>query len=172
MRLIAKVIQVILQASFTDSLYNLLISLTYEIDSQLFPELFACLALISQHFPKYGRVTICREQSRVGNSKRNICSTLRHFERLLMKIALIESVGDQFHRSLCHSLKLLLDKRGHCHHCSGFIQHLSFHLLMPSLSHAGHSQVLEIEYLGPRVTEVGNPRKTCLTRQLECYQMH
>ena len=43
---------------------------------------------------------------------------------------------------------------------------------MPSLCGPGHRQVLEIEYLCPRIAEVCNPRDTCFKRESAAYQVH
>ena len=49
------------------SLDNLLVSLSYKVDSQRFSELLASSALLGQHFPKHGRISVGCEQSGVGN---------------------------------------------------------------------------------------------------------
>ena len=43
---------------------------------------------------------------------------------------------------------------------------------MPPLGSLGHGQMLEIEYLGPWITEIGNPRKTSLQGQSAAYHVH
>ena len=88
------------------------------------------------------------------------------------KITLVVSVGDQFHRSPGHGLEFLLHERGDRYYRTGLIQNLPFHLLVPSFSGLCHGQMLEIEYLGPWITEVGNPWKTGLLRQQTSDHVH
>ena len=94
------------------------------------------------------------------------CNSIR------LKVALVEAVGDKLHRSLCHCLKLLLHKRGDGYYSRGIVKHFSLHPAMPSFRCSSHCQMLEIEYPGPRVPEIGNPRQSRLLSEPHADQMH
>ena len=88
------------------------------------------------------------------------------------EITFVKSVCDQFHRSLCHFLKILLYQRRNGDHSISAVEYFPLHALMPSLGCPGHLQMLEIEYPGPGVPEVGQPRKSGLFRETESYHVH
>ena len=89
-----------------------------------------------------------------------------------LEIALVKPICDKLDRSISHSLEFLLHKRRYGNNCRSLVKHFLLHFLVPSFGCLGHLQVLEIEYPGPRVAEIGDPRKSGFTGQSETYQMH
>ena len=99
-------------------------------------------------------------------------SSVRQGKRFSIEFTIVESVRDQLHGRLGHGLELLLHQRRHRHYRCCSVQHLPLHLLMPFFGRTCHLQVLEIEYLGPRIPEVCNPRQTGLPCETKAYHMH
>ena len=91
---------------------------------------------------------------------------------LRSEVTLVESVGNQLDRCLCHALELLLHKRRHRYHDARIIKDLLLHLLVPSFCATSHGKMLEIENLSPRIAEVSDPRQSCFQRQTASDQMH
>ena len=169
---ISHIHEVLLQSCVAYGLQDLLVSFSYKLDLQMFLELGICLALLREDLPKHRRVAVCGEQSGVSDAEIHSRSSVRRGKRFRMEFTVVESVRDQLHGRLCHGLELLLHQRRHRHYRSRSVQHLPLHLLMPFFGRTCHLQVLEIEYLGPRIPEVCNPRQTGLLRETKAYHMH
>ena len=100
----------------------------------------------------------------------NIEITVRLYD--LAEIIIVETIGNQLDRGIRHDLELLLDERRHSHHYSRIIQNLLLQTVMLPLRPFAETQMLEIEHLGPRVTEIRHPRNAGRLGKLPGYEVH
>ena len=130
------------------------------------------MAFLCKHIPEDGRIAVCCEESCMCDGEFLRCSAVCFRARFGREVTFIEAIGYKLHRSVGHSLEFLLDQWRYGYHCRSLVQHHLLHLLMPSFCGGSHCQVLEIEYLRPRIPKIGYPGKSCLTRKSKAYHMH
>ena len=172
MGLVAHIIQMAGKPGFSDGPCYLFIRLSHQIDLQSLSEAVICCALTCEHVPQHRRVAVCCEKPGVCDREIPVGASCGIHILLRFEVALIKSVCDEPDRRPGHRLELLLHKGRDSHDACCIIQHLLLHPVMPPLGGLGHRQMLEVEYLCPRVTEIRYPRKSGLACKFPAYEVH
>ncbi len=92
--------------------------------------------------------------------------------RSFLEVVFVIPVGNKLNPCGCHCLELFFYKRRHGHNHSCIIKHLLFKFFMLPSCLLAKMQMLEIEHLCPRVTEICNPWCSGGKRKPSCYQVH
>ena len=87
-------------------------------------------------------------------------------------VALVISVGHKMDRSVGHLCEILLHKRRYGNDCCRVVENALLQFMMLPFCPFAEHEVLEVEYLCPRVSEVSDPWNPCRQRDLPCYEMH
>ena len=102
------------------------------------------------------------------------CLLLRyaHLLRGAVEVVIVKAIGNQLYRSACHLLKIVLNKGRHGNNRIRPVKYALLQFFVPPLRPRRQFQMLEIEHLRPRITEIRHPRNAGGRRNLLRNEVH